>query len=36
MVVIPWYFAICDPGPQNQSYGSIFKKLRFIHHMKAE
>ncbi len=27
---------ICDPGAQNQSRGSIFFKLIFIHHMKAE
>ncbi len=25
-----------DPGAQNQSRGSFFVKLRFMHHLKAE
>ncbi len=35
-IVSVMFFHICEPGAQNQSYGSIFLKLRLMHHLKAE
>ncbi len=36
IILIIYCFTKCDHGPQNQSQGSIFLKLRFLHHLKAD